>query len=174
MNDLTQYNSVKSALQPGCKIFYWGTNLLSELIELAQGSPQAPSHVQVVERIEPDGTVWIAESTIQNGVSGVQRHQLAGDIAYAKGRVGAAILSTESNARADWSKLTPYIDSCIGKVAYDVLGLVKFLEPEALREGQINDKNMVCSAFAASVDEALGILFGVPYSQVSQIGRAHV
>lgn len=167
MNDLAQYNAAKSQLVPGTLVFSWGSGLLSHAIETLSGN--GPSHVQVVERVTPDGVVWIAESTIENGVSGVQRNPLADSIAgYPKGSlIGAALLNDATSARADWSKLTPYIDSLIGKVAYDVAGLVKFLEPEGLREGQLNDKQMVCSSFATAAFEAIGILIGIPYSQVS-------
>jgi len=167
-NDLVQYNAAKSQLRPGDLIFYWGTALLSRIIETVDA--QGPSHVQIVDRVDLDGTVWIAESTMGKGEpNGVQRHPLTVSIlAYPNGsKVGAALLDDETRARADFSALDPYVDSCIGKIAYDVLGLAKFLLPEALREGQINDHNMVCSSFVTSAWEAMRILYGIPYSQAS-------
>jgi hypothetical protein len=168
MIDLAQYKAAKSQLRPGDLVFYWGSALLSRLIEGL--SCNGPSHVQIVESVLADGTVMIAESTIENHVSGVQRHPLTHSIeSYPDGStVGAALLRDDVRARADWSQLSPFVDSCIiGMVGYDVLGLVKFLEPEGLREGQANDVKMVCSSFATAALEHVGVLAGIPYSQSS-------
>jgi hypothetical protein len=153
-------------LAPGTIIFYWGSGLFSRLIELI-GRGQ-PSHVQIVESVAPGGTVWIAESTVLAGVSGVQRHPLALRMAqYPAGtRVAAATVSPQVRLQS-WDRLTPFVDACVGKVGYDFLGLAEFLEPEILREGQPNNRRMVCSAFVAAALEAVGLLVGVPYSQVS-------
>ncbi len=168
MNSIVQYEAVKTQLRPGDLVFYWGSGLLSRLIELLSGN--GPSHVQIVEAVLPDGTVMIAESTIENGASGVQRHALAESIAgYPAGsKCGAMLLDDFTRARADWTKLTPYIDALVaGKLGYDVLGLLKFLAPEGLRESQANDRKTLCSSFIAAVYQELGILFAVPVSQVS-------
>ena len=167
MTDLTVYHSLNSQLPVGTIIFYWGSGLLSHAIEFLSGN--GPSHCQMVYRIDADGTIWVVESTIENGVSGVQVNRLEQSIlAYPHGSaVGAALLSPTANARADWSKLEAAVNALIGKVAYDVLGLLKFLEPEGLREGQINDHKMVCSALLAELLTVVGILAGIPYSQVS-------
>lgn len=162
MNDISLYNQNKHLLRRGDVIFSWGSGLLSHAIELL--SDNGPSHVQIY-----DSEDMIVESTIENGVSGVQRNKLSDSVLYypAGSKIGAALLSEETRARADWSKFDPFVDSCVGKVAYDVAGLVKFLEPQGIREGQINDKKMVCSSFATALFEALNILYGIPYSQVS-------
>ncbi len=125
--------------------------------------------MQIVEAVLPDGTVWIAECTIHNGVSGVQRNSLSMRIAsYAGSRVGAMLLDDFTRQRADFTKLTPYLDAVIaGKIGYDIVGLFKFLAPQGLRESQLNDRKMVCSSIICAAYLKLGILFGVPFSQVS-------
>ena len=167
MNSLDQYNAVKSHLPVGTTVVYWGSGILSHAIEWL--SDNGPSHAQVIDRIDPDGTIWVAESTIEAGRNGIQRNRLDLSIAnYPAGSTcGALIISPEYNARADWAAASRFVDSVEGKVGYDVLGLVKFLEPEGLREGQINDHKEVCSAFVAQYDLAANLLVGIPYSQVS-------
>ena len=167
MNSLIRYNSVKSQLRPGDLIFYWGTAPISHAIEILSGN--GPSHVQMVETIEANGDVMIVESTIRGKVNGVQRYELGASIQeYPSGSsVAAAILSDSSRARADLARLTPAIDAVIGKVGYDVLGLAKFLLPEGIRLGQPNDHKMVCSSLVMYLEEAIGLLEGIPYSQAS-------
>ncbi len=164
--DLKQYEANKTLLQRGDLVFFWGSGLLSRLIEFFGNGP---SHVVIVESVRADGTVWIAESTIHNGIAGVQRQSLAELIAgYPSGsKAGAMLLDDFTRGRADWTKLTPFVDSLIaGKTGYDIAGLLKFLAPEGLRESQVNDRKMVCSSVIAAIYQRVSVLYGVPYSQV--------
>ncbi len=168
MNSLDQFNAVRSQITVGSLPFWWGGGVFSHAIEFLSGN--GPSHVQFVYRIDPDGTIWVAESTMGKGEpNGIQINRLDQSIlAYPDGSTcGVAILSPEANARADWPSALRYIDSVVGKVNYDPFGLVKFLLPEGLREGELNDHKMVCSAFVDKVLDVAGVLRGVPYSQAS-------
>ena len=62
MNDPALFQSRKARLIPGDLIFYWGGGFLSWAIELLSGN--GPSHVQMVDRIDPDGTVWVVSKTL--------------------------------------------------------------------------------------------------------------
>lgn len=169
MNDLTQYRTIEPLLVRGTTIAYFGTGLLSRIIsDLTHGGP---SHVQLVEYVDPNLGPIVAESTMEPGRNGVQRNQLRQSLlSYPGGSsVAALFLDDSSRARGNWDQLSGFIDSCIAAhVEYDVWGLVKFLFPEAVETSAPPSHKMVCSAFRDAAFQQIGVLQKiVSYSDVS-------
>src|SRR5208283_3055080 len=107
-----------------------------------------PSHVQLVEYVGSITGPIVCESTIERHHNGVQRNALRTSIAnYPEGSsIAALYLRPEYRARADWSRLTPLVNTMLGKVHYDVLGLFGELLPAALREALGREQAKFCSA----------------------------
>ena len=161
MNNITNITIPKD-LRSGDIVVFWGGhgNIISFLIE--SFTKGGPSHVAMVETVDSDGTVWITESTIESGVSGVQRRKLLYTLIGYPDNSSAAVLylSNATRARADLSVITPLTNKFYGK-GYNVWGLFKdAFGPTAIRELE-TDKKFVCSQWVAFLTDAAKITIGV-------------
>src|ERR1017187_3417357 len=79
MNNLTQYNRVRSLLRPGDLVMFWGRSPLSWAIELIDAGP---SHSAIIRQpLTAESDVTICQSTIQHGHNGVQTDPLGATVA---------------------------------------------------------------------------------------------
>ena len=151
MTDLRQYDAVRNSLCAGDVVVFWGSTVLSRMIELPT---EGPSHVAIVRwGVTEDHDVEIEESTIEGNRNGVQHNPLGWTLAnYPHGSSAAALLLNDATrAKINWHKFYDYIGSIDGRVHYDIPGLFRFLLPEALdRPVSVTDK-MVCSVAAGRI-----------------------
>ena len=176
MNNLAQYNAVRTQLRPGDLVMFWGRKPLPLLIELFGAGP---SHCAIVRQSVHQGSdVLISESTrpfiLEKGDrNGVQTNPLGTVISteYAPGGQAAGLrLSQASRGRIDWEKFYAWLGACDGHVAYDVDGLFEFLLRDIpvigarVAQGEKLDA-MVCSAFVCSTLTRCGLLCGVNWTK---------
>jgi hypothetical protein len=176
MNDLTQYNSVRSQLRAGDLVMFWGRSPLSRAIELIDAGP---SHSAIIRQpVAADADATICQSTIQkwNGVevNGVQTEQLGATIAgYDTGASIAALrLDDATRSRIDWEKFYAVIGAAEDHVGYDIADLFEFLIRDVpvlgVRVAQGEHKaKMVCSSWVTAVLESCGVLGGINWTQVT-------
>jgi hypothetical protein len=166
MNDLTLYEKNIALARPGDAVFFWGKGPLSFLIEWFS---RGPSHCGAIESVA-NGAVLFSESTIENGVNGVQTNDLASRVAtYDKGgSVVLCRLSAGSRVGFDPVKFQRAIERAQGAVTYGVLDLAEFLLPILeLREFKSDSKHMVCSAWLAALWISCGVLSHIDYSKMT-------
>src|ERR1035441_3886021 len=119
MNDLTQYNRVRSLLRPGDLVMFWGRSALSSAIERIDAGP---SHSAMIRQpLTAEADVTICQSTIQNGHNGVQTDPLGATIAgYDAGASIAAMrLADATRSKIDWFKFYAVIGAAEDHVGYD-------------------------------------------------------
>src|ERR1035441_38039 len=182
MNDLTQYNSVRSKLRPGDLVMFWGRSPLSWAIELIDAGP---SHSAIIRQpITAESDVTICESTIQRGRNGVQTNPLGATIAgYDAGASIAALrLDDTTRCKIDWEHFYAVIGAAEDHVGYDIPDLFEFLIRDVpilgARVAQGEHKaRMVCSYWVTAVLESCGVLTAMKLVQISVRGphprRAH-
>jgi hypothetical protein len=170
MNDLTVYNEARHELLPGDVIMFWGTGFVSGAIEAFD---DGPSHCAVVRQAMAGGEdVTITESTILNGVNGVQTNPLGERIAYydAGGAVAALLLGTE--VKFNTFNFYKFIGEIDQHVTYDKLDLLEFILRGVPilgnRIGQTeHTSQMVCSSCVAAILEAAGVLGHENYTEMT-------
>src|ERR1035441_10114642 len=97
MNDLTQYNSVRSKLRPGDLVMFWGRSPLSWAIELIDAGPSHSAIIRQPITAESDVTIW--KSTIRRGRNGVQPTPLGAPIAGYDAGASIAALRLDDTTR---------------------------------------------------------------------------
>ena len=181
MNDLAQYNGVRSLLRPGDLVMFWGKSPLSFAIELIDAGP---SHSAIIRQpFTPESDATICQSTIQNGHNGVQTDPLGATIAgYDTGASIAALrLDDATRSRIDWFKFYEVIGAAEDRVGYDIPDLFEFLIRDVpilgARVAQGEHKaRMVCSSWVTAVLESCGVLTGINWTQVTpqQLVEMHI
>src|ERR1039458_2791826 len=184
MNDLTQYNRVRSLLRPGDLVMFWGRSPLSWAIELIDAGP---SHSAMIRQpLTAESDVTICQSTIQNGHNGVQTDPLGATIAgYDAGASIAAMrLDDATRSKIDWFKFYAVIGAAEDHVGYDIPVLFEFLIralaiPAArgpLGARGENKAKMVCSSWVTAVFESCGVLTGINWTHVTpqQLVEMHI
>jgi len=153
-------------VQSGDALFYWGKDdFVSDAIEFVT---HGPSHVATVYDLDltmPDGskqTEWhVIESTIINGVSGVQLNTLASRINGYDGAIALAPLSPRIREFLDWQRLWGCANHKLGVVKYNVLEIGAYLAnialPGALQINKSNPDAVVCSELRAELLQAGGL-----------------
>lgn len=185
MNDLTQYNSVRSQLLAGDLVMFWGRSPLSLAIELIDAGP---SHSAIIRQpVTPESDATISQSTIQkwNGVevNGVQTEPLGLTIAgYDSGASIAALrLNDATRSKIDWGKFYGVIGAAQDHVGYDIPDLFEFLIRDVpivgarVAQGEHRAK-MVCSSWVTAVLESCGVLTGINWTQATpqQLVEMHI
>jgi len=181
MNDLAQYNRVRSLLRPGDLVMFWGTAPLAWAIEWIDAGPSHSAIVRQPLTAESDAT--ISQSTIQNGHNGVQTDPLGAAIAgYDTGASIAALrLDDATRSRIDWERFYAVIGAAEDRVAYDIPDLFEFLLRDVpilgarVAQGEHKAK-MVCSSWVTAVLESCGVLRGINWTQVTpqQLVEMHI
>lgn len=170
MSSLVQYNASRALLQPGDAVIVYGTDPLDKTIEEFQALTglkiPGPSHCLIVSKaLTVESDVISAESTILDGVDGVQSHPLGVRLAsYGVGASADALrLSPDARSRFDLKKFYAFLGAAEGHVRYDVANLFEFVARAIpgigphIFQGE-NPGAMVCSAFLAAAYIAAGAL----------------
>jgi hypothetical protein len=169
--ELLHYQSeIKPKIKAGDGLIFFGSGLLSGLIRLFSSGP---SHIAVVrqEAHQNSGGPTIIESTIEPGRNGVQTNDLYGRVRDYSGSVVWLPLSDESRQKLDLQKFYAFCGAMDGFTAYDTGGLFEFfwrtIPVVGVRVDQAeNPKEMVCSALAAALWQASGLLTHINWDQV--------
>ena len=181
MNNLSQYNKVRSQLRAGDLVMFWGKSPLSVAIEWIDAGP---SHSAIIRQpVTADSDATICQSTIQSGINGVQTDPLGATIAGydTGGSVAALRLNDATRSKMDWEKFYAVIGANDGRVRYDVADLFEFLIRDVPALGarvaqSEHQTKMVCSAWVAAVLESCGVLTGINWTQVTpqQLVEMHI
>ena len=182
MNNLTHYNGVRSLLRPGDLVMFWGRSPLSRAIEWIDAGP---SHSAIIRQPVTDegADATICQSTIQDGVNGVQTDPLGATIAgYDTGASIAALrLDDTTRSKIDWEQFYAVIGADEDRVKYDIPDLVEFLIRDVpilgARVAQGEHKaRMVCSSWVTAVLESCGVLTGINWTEVTpqQLVEMHI
>jgi len=157
------YENTRKQMRAGDVIFFRNgkPDPLSAIIKILTGGP---THCALV--LHSSDRVTLAESTIRNGVNGVQQSYLDERLQdYVDGCAWWCPLAYDIVYKADWAAFENAVTTAMGR-PYDIAGLAEFLFRRVVKLKE--EKAVFCSAFVCIPLEAAGIIpHEVDYAAVS-------
>lgn len=160
-------------LRGGDAVFFWGAHdFLSSAIEAITHGPSHSGTIFDPDLPLPNGEqqkeLYIIESTILDGVNGVQLNTLASRVNSYDGVVAAAYLNDQYRRLIDWHKFWACGLAKLGVVKYNIpeIGaylLNEFVLPGELQLDKSNPNAVVCSELRAEMLQAGGVAALDPY-----------